>query len=66
MAAGGFRTGGGSGEEGGQSLVAVGEVLRAVALGLEIEEEALGEVGFVFDEDDEGGVGHEVRWRGAG
>ena len=32
----------------------VGEVAGLVALGLEVEEKALGEMFFVFDEDDEG------------
>jgi hypothetical protein len=35
--------------------VAVGFVVGAVAFGLQIEEEALGEVLFVFDDDDEWG-----------
>jgi hypothetical protein len=36
--------------------------MGAVAFGLEVEEEALGEVFFVFDEDDEGccGSGHGI------
>ena len=45
------------GEEIGEGGVAVGLVVGAVAFGLEIEEETLGEVFFVFDEDDERGVG---------
>ena len=44
------------GEEVGEGGVAVGFVVGAVALGLEIEEETLGEVFFVFDEGDEGDV----------
>jgi hypothetical protein len=45
-----------------ESGVAVGLVVGAVTLGLEIEEETLGEMFFVFDEDDErsGGLGHAV------
>lgn len=40
--------------------VAVGFVMDAVAFGLQVEEKALGEMFFVFDEDDEwgDGVGH--------
>src|SRR5260370_307022 len=41
------------GEEVGESGIAVGFVMGAVAFGLEVEEEALGEMFFVFDEDDE-------------
>jgi hypothetical protein len=44
-------------EEVGESGVAVGLVVGAVAFGLEVEEEALGEVVFVFDYGDEGGGG---------
>jgi hypothetical protein len=46
-----------SSEEVGEGGVAVGFVMGAVALGLEVEEEALGEVFFVFDDDDEGSGG---------
>ena len=46
------------GEEIGEGGVAVGFVVGAVALGLEVEEEALGEVVFVFDDHDEWGFGH--------
>ena len=48
------------GEEVGEGGVAVGLVVGAVAFGLQVEEQALGEVFFVFDEDDEwgGGLGH--------
>ena len=35
---------------------AVGEMTGAIAFGFEVEEQALGEVFFVFDEDDEGRV----------
>ncbi len=59
---GGGRIGGaGSGgfEEPGEGGVAVGFVVGAVAFGFEIEEEALGEVFFVFDDGDERGLGHE-------
>ena len=45
------------GEEVGEGGVAVGLVVGAVAFGLEIVEEALGEMIFVFDDDDEGGFG---------
>ena len=45
---------GGRGEEVGEGGVAVGFVVGAEALGFEVEEEALGEVFFVFDEGDEG------------
>ena len=44
----------GWGEKPGEGGVAVGLVMGAVALGLEVEEEALGEVVFVFDDGDEG------------
>lgn len=59
----------------GEGKVSVGEVLCPVALGLKVEEQTLGEVGFVFDEDDEReGDGHAVSgtimerrvWRGEG
>jgi hypothetical protein len=43
------------GEEVGEGGVAVGFVVGAIAFGLEVEEEALGEVIFVFDYDDERG-----------
>ena len=43
----------GGGEQVGEGGVAVGLVVGAVAFGLEVEEEALGEVFFVFDEGDE-------------
>ncbi len=46
------------GEELGEGGVAVGFVVGAVAFGLQVEEEALGEVVFVFDDDDEWGFGH--------
>jgi hypothetical protein len=48
----------GWGEEPDECSVAVGFVVSAVALGLEVEEEALSEVFFVFDDGDErlGGV----------
>ena len=39
-------------EEIGERGVAIGLVVGAVALGLKIEEETLGEVFFIFDEDD--------------
>ncbi len=43
----------------GERGVAVGLVVGAVAFGLEVEEQALSEVFFIFDEDDERGcVGH--------
>ncbi len=58
---GGVWAGCGRGEKGGQGFVAVGEMLGAVALGFEVEEETLGEVGFVFDEGDEGRFGHWIR-----
>ena len=41
------------GEEPGEGGVAVGLVVGAVALGLKVEEEALSEVFFVFDDGDE-------------
>ncbi len=66
---GGVGAGGGGGQKSGEGQVAVGEVLRAVALGAEVEEEALGEMGFVFDEGDEGrggAFGHVLRMRGEG
>jgi hypothetical protein len=49
-------------EKPGEGGVAVGLVVRAIALSLEVEEEALGEVVFVFDDGDELGCGfsHEV------
>ena len=47
----------GRGEEVGEGGVAVGLVVGAVALGVEVEEQALGEVLFVFDDGDEGGRG---------
>ncbi len=64
-------------EEIGEGGVAVGFVVGAVALGCEVEEQALGEVLFVFDEGDEWGrVAHTVDstalagarrdWRGGG
>ena len=43
----------GRGEEPGEGGVAVGFEVGAVAFGFEVEEEALGEVVFVFDESDE-------------
>ena len=42
-------------EEIGESSVAVGFVVSAIALGLEVEEKTLGEVLFIFDENDQGG-----------
>ena len=51
---GGVGAGGGRGEEMSEGEIAVGEVLRAIALGLKVEEQTLGEVRFVFHEDDEG------------
>jgi len=42
------------GEEVDEGRVAVGLVVGAVAFGLEVEEETLGEMVFVFDYDDEG------------
>ena len=48
-------------EEEGEGFGAVGEVEGAVAFGLEVEKEALGEVFFVFDEEDEGSGGHGFR-----
>ena len=53
----------GWGEEPGEGGVAVGLVVGAVAFGLEIEEEALGEVVLVFYDSDEGGVwfGHDLK-----
>jgi hypothetical protein len=42
------------GEEVGEGGVAVGLVVSAVSLGGEVEEQALGEMRFVFDEGDEG------------
>ena len=44
------------GKEVGEGGVAVGLVVGAVAFGLQVEEQALGEVFFVFDEDDQGAV----------
>jgi hypothetical protein len=46
------------GEEVGEGGVAVGLVVSAVSLGGEVEEQALGEVLFVFDEGD------QRRWSG--
>ena len=46
----------GRGEEIGEGGVAVGLMVGAEAFGLEIEEQALGEVFFVFDQRDEGGL----------
>jgi hypothetical protein len=43
----------GSRKEVGEGGIAVGLVVGAVAFRLEVEEEALGEVFFVFDEGDE-------------
>jgi hypothetical protein len=40
-------------EEPGEGRVAVGFVVSAIAVGFEIEEQAVGEVVFVFDESDE-------------
>ena len=53
--------GAGSGgfKEPGEGCVAVGFVVRAVAFGFEIEDEALGEVFLVFNDGDERGLGHE-------
>ncbi len=68
----------GGGEEPGEGFGAVGEVAGAVAFGLEVEEEAGGEVFFVFDEEDEGAHGsvvdghsqtclaHRVYWAASG
>lgn len=53
---GGVWPGGGDGEEVSEGEIAVGEVLGTVALGLKVEEQPLGEVGFVFNEGDEGGM----------
>ena len=44
------------GEEISESGVSVGFMVSAKALGLEIEEQALGEVFFIFDDGDEGGL----------
>ena len=43
-----------------ESGVAVGLVMGAVAFGLEVEEESLGEMFFIFDDHDErrGGLSH--------
>ncbi len=49
-----FWAGGGRGEEVGEGGVAVGLVVGAEAFEFEVEEEALGEVFFVFDEGNEG------------
>ena len=46
------------GEKVGEGKIAVGELSGLVAFGLEIKNEPLGEVGFVFHEDDEGQHGH--------
>jgi hypothetical protein len=51
---GGFRAGCGAVEEVGLGGVAVGFVMGPVAFCLEVEEEAAGEVLFIFDDDDEG------------
>jgi hypothetical protein len=50
------------GEEVGEGGVAVGLVMGSVAFGLQVEQEALGEVLFVFDEDDQwdSGFGHGI------
>jgi hypothetical protein len=50
-------------EEVGEGGVAVGLVVGAVAFGLEIEKESLGEVVFVFDYDDEWSGFSHVRSR---
>ena len=54
--------GGGGVEEPGEGGVAVGLVMGAIAFGFEVEDEALGEVFFVFDDGDERGrgLGHGV------
>ena len=51
-----FRAGLRGGEQIGEGGIAVGLVVGAEAFGLEVEEQALGEVFFVFDEGDEGGL----------
>ena len=45
-------------KEVGEGSVAVGLVMGAVALGLKVEEKALGEMFFVFDDGDERGCAH--------
>ena len=50
------------GQQVGECGVAIGFVVGAISLGLEIVEQALGEVFFVFDENDQrrGGFSHEM------
>ncbi len=48
-----------AGEEVGECGVAIRFMVGAIAFGLKVEKQTLGEVFFVFDEDDEGsGLGH--------
>ena len=58
-----FRAAGRCGEQVGARGIAVRLMVSAVAVGLEVEEQTLGEVFFVFDDGDEGGGrgGHDDR-----
>jgi hypothetical protein len=47
----------GGGEQVGKGAITVGLMMGAVGFGLQVEEQTLGEVFFVFDDGDEGGGG---------